>query len=34
MFATSAIANVELSEDGSIGKFEWQVGPSQVMAKV
>ncbi|MCL1027858.1 phosphohistidine phosphatase SixA [Serratia silvae] len=34
MFATSAIANVELSEDGSIGKFEWQVSPSQVLAKV
>lgn len=34
MFATSAIANVDLSEDGSIGKFEWQVGPSQVVAKV
>ncbi|CAI2148292.1 Phosphohistidine phosphatase sixA [Serratia fonticola] len=34
MFATSAIANVDLSEDGSVGKFEWQVSPSQVMAKV
>ena len=34
MFATSAIANVDLPADGSYGKFEWQVSPSQVMAKV
>ncbi|KFK93841.1 MULTISPECIES: phosphohistidine phosphatase SixA [unclassified Serratia (in: enterobacteria)] len=34
MFATSAIANVELSADGSGGTFAWQVGPLQVMAKV
>jgi phosphohistidine phosphatase len=34
MFATSAIANVDLAADGSYGKFEWQVSPSQVMAKV
>lgn len=34
MFATSAIANVDLPADGSYGKFEWQVCPSQVMAKV
>lgn len=34
MFATSAIANVDLPVDGSYGKFEWQVSPSQVMAKV
>ncbi|VXC93873.1 phosphohistidine phosphatase [Enterobacterales bacterium 8AC] len=34
MFATSAIANVELASDGSSGTFAWQVGPSQVMAKV
>lgn len=34
MFATSAIANVDLPTDGSYGKFEWQVSPSQVMAKV
>jgi phosphohistidine phosphatase len=33
MFATSAIANVELAADGCKGEFEWQVGPSQVMAK-
>lgn len=34
MFATSAIANVDLPADGSYGKFEWQVSPSQVIAKV
>lgn len=34
MFATSAVANVDLPADGSYGKFEWQVSPSQVMAKV
>lgn len=34
IFATSAIANVDLPADGSYGKFEWQVSPSQVMAKV
>lgn len=34
MFATSALANVDLPADGSYGKFEWQVSPSQVMAKV
>lgn len=34
MFATSAIANVALVADGSSGTFEWQVSPSQVMAKV
>ena len=34
MFATSAIANVDLPADGSYGKFEWQVSPSQVMANV
>lgn len=34
MFATSAIANVDLAGDGSNGKFAWQVSPSQVMVKV
>lgn len=34
MFATSAIANVELAADGVSGTFEWQVSPSQLMAKV
>ncbi|BFO11167.1 phosphohistidine phosphatase SixA [Serratia rubidaea] len=34
MFATSAIAYVELAQDGSAGKLEWQVSPSQLMAKV
>lgn len=33
MFATSAIANVELVTDGSNGKLLWQVGPTQVIAK-
>ncbi|QNK33844.1 phosphohistidine phosphatase SixA [Serratia sp. JUb9] len=33
MFATSAIANVELAQDGHAGKLEWQVGPSQLMVK-
>lgn len=34
MFATSAIANVDLTADDSHGKFKWQVSPSQLMAKV
>ncbi|MFC0225313.1 phosphohistidine phosphatase SixA [Serratia aquatilis] len=34
MFATSAIACVELDPDGDSGKFEWQIGPSQLVAKV
>ncbi|MBF1996449.1 phosphohistidine phosphatase SixA [Serratia symbiotica] len=33
MFVTSSIANVELAGNGH-GKFEWQVSPSQVIAKV
>lgn len=34
MFATSAIANVDLAADGGYGKFEWQMSPSQVIVKV
>lgn len=34
MFATSAIANVVLVAESGSGTFEWQVGPSQVIAKV
>ncbi|GAA3580922.1 phosphohistidine phosphatase SixA [Gibbsiella dentisursi] len=33
MFATSAIADVELAADGSAGSFEWQVAPSQLTVK-
>lgn len=34
MFATSAIAQVELASAGHTGKFEWQLSPSQLMVKI
>ncbi|WON75713.1 phosphohistidine phosphatase SixA [Serratia sp. UGAL515B_01] len=34
MFATSAIASVEVDCDSGSGKLEWQVSPSQIVAKV
>jgi phosphohistidine phosphatase len=34
MFATSAIASVDLPADGSNGTLTWQIGPSQLLSKV
>lgn len=34
MFATSAIASVELNAESGVGVLDWQYGPSQITAKV
>ncbi len=34
MFATSAIASVELDAESGQGKYEWQISPTKIMAKV
>ncbi|MDR3431318.1 MAG: phosphohistidine phosphatase SixA [Rouxiella aceris] len=34
MFATSAMASVEINAETGLGSFDWQFSPSQVMTKV